>query len=90
MSSPTTESSTEKHKTVHKRSMAIAGRKTSFSLEDAFWKALREIADDWQMTISSLVSMIDRERQHQNLSSAIRLFVLNYYQRKSVAEGEPK
>jgi predicted DNA-binding ribbon-helix-helix protein len=64
---------------VLKRSINIAGHKTSVSLEDAFWGALREIAATQKTPLSDLVSTIDNERQHGNLSSAIRLFVLEYY-----------
>ena len=62
-----------------KRSIVIAGHKTSVSLEDAFWKALKEIATGRDMTLSELVGAIDAERRHGNLSSAVRLFVLDYY-----------
>jgi predicted DNA-binding ribbon-helix-helix protein len=64
---------------VVKRSIVIAGHKTSVSLEDAFWKGLKEIASGRDMTLSELVAAIDSERQHGNLSSAIRLFVLDFY-----------
>ncbi|MGZ8396612.1 MAG: ribbon-helix-helix domain-containing protein, partial [Rhodoplanes sp.] len=64
---------------VVKRSIVIAGHKTSVSLEDAFWKGLKEIAGSRHMTLSDIVSTIDTERQHGNLSSAIRLFVLDHY-----------
>ena len=64
---------------VVKRSIIISGHKTSVSLEDAFWKGLKEIAGIRGMTLSDLVSTIDSERRHGNLSSAIRLFVLDYY-----------
>ena len=64
---------------VVKRSIVIAGHKTSVSLEDAFWTGLKEIADDRDVTLSDLVSSIDTERQQGNLSSAIRLFVLDHY-----------
>jgi len=64
---------------VVKRSIVIAGHKTSVSLEDAFWKGLKEIAGGRDMTLSDLVSTIDSDRRHGNLSSAIRLFVLDYY-----------
>jgi predicted DNA-binding ribbon-helix-helix protein len=64
---------------VVKRSIVIAGHKTSVSLEDAFWKSLKDIAGDRAMTLSDLVATIDTERQHGNLSSAIRLFVLDHY-----------
>jgi predicted DNA-binding ribbon-helix-helix protein len=63
---------------VVKRSVTIAGRRTSISLEDTFWKALREIADERGETLSQLVSVVDTVRHQPNLSSAIRLFVLGY------------
>ena len=61
---------------VLKRSIVIDGHKTSVSLEDAFWAGLRQIAQAQQATLSKLVGEIDRTRQQGNLSSAIRLFVL--------------
>jgi predicted DNA-binding ribbon-helix-helix protein len=60
-----------------KRSVVIAGHKTSVSLEDAFWSGLKEIARAQQATLSNIVAEIDKARQHGNLSSAIRLFVLD-------------
>jgi predicted DNA-binding ribbon-helix-helix protein len=72
---------------VVKRSIVIAGHKTSVSLEDAFWKGLKEIASGRDLTLSDLVSTIDSERRHGNLSSAIRLFVLNHY--RSQANVQP-
>jgi predicted DNA-binding ribbon-helix-helix protein len=65
--------------TVVKRSIVIAGHKTSVSLEDAFWKSLREIAVGRGTTLSNLVTSIDVERQQGNLSSCLRLFVLDFY-----------
>ena len=64
---------------VVKRSIVIAGHKTSVSLEDAFWKGLKEIAAERSGTLSELVASIDSDRQHGNLSSGIRLFVLDHY-----------
>jgi len=64
---------------VVKRSIVIAGHKTSVSLEDAFWKGLKEIATGREMTLSEMVAAIDTDRRHGNLSSAIRLFVLDHY-----------
>lgn len=64
---------------VVKRSIVIAGHKTSVSLEEAFWKGLKEIATGRNVTLSDLVASIDTDRRHGNLSSAIRLFVLDYY-----------
>ena len=69
---------------VVKRSIVIAGHKTSVSLEDAFWKGLKEIAVSRNRTLSDLVSSIDSDRQHGNLSSAIRLFVLAHYRSNHV------
>lgn len=64
---------------VIKRSIVIAGHKTSVSLEDAFWVGLKEVAAGRDMTLSDLVASIDSGRGDGNLSSAIRLFVLDYY-----------
>ena len=64
---------------VLKRSIVIAGHKTSVSLEGEFWESLKEIARERGMTLGALVAAIDAKRQHANLSSAIRLFVLGIY-----------
>jgi predicted DNA-binding ribbon-helix-helix protein len=64
---------------IPRRSIIIAGRKTSITLEDAFWIALKEIARGRNMPLSDLVAAIDSERQHVNLSSAVRVFVLDFY-----------
>jgi predicted DNA-binding ribbon-helix-helix protein len=65
---------------VVKRSIVIAGHKTSVSLEDAFWKGLKDIAAARDTTLSDLVAAIDTTRRRGNLSSAIRLFVLEHFQ----------
>jgi predicted DNA-binding ribbon-helix-helix protein len=70
---------------VAKRSIVLCGHKTSVSLEDAFWKELKQIANARDMTSSDLVEVIDAERQHGNLSSAIRLFVLDHYRQHITA-----
>ena len=62
--------------TVKKRSVVVAGHRTSVSLELAFWEALRELAAARGRTINQLVSEIDSGRTG-NLSSAIRVYVLN-------------
>jgi predicted DNA-binding ribbon-helix-helix protein len=67
---------------VVKRSIVIAGHKTSVSLEDAFWDALKDIANGEEKTLSDLVADIDSTRQQGNLSSAIRLFVLENVRRR--------
>lgn len=72
---------------VTKRSIIIGGHKTSVSLEDAFWRSLKDIAIARGTTLSKLVSWIDSERRNANLSSAIRLFVLDHYQGMSSNRG---
>ena len=74
---------------VVKRSIVVAGHKTSVSLEDAFWRVLKQIAGERDMAVSELVGKIDIERQHGNLSSAIRLFVLDSY-REQILEHEKR
>jgi predicted DNA-binding ribbon-helix-helix protein len=70
---------------VIKRSIVIAGHKTSVSIEDAFWTALKEIAQTRRQSVAELIGAIDGARQTGNragnLSSAIRVFVLDYYRR---------
>ena len=64
---------------VVKRSIFTAGHRTSVSLEDEFWKGLKESAGARRMTLSKLIASIDAERRRgSNLSSAIRLFVLDF------------
>jgi predicted DNA-binding ribbon-helix-helix protein len=64
---------------VVKRSIVLHGHKTSVSLEDAFWTALKTIAGGLNMTLSELIETVDSRREHANLSSAIRLFILDFY-----------
>ena len=64
---------------VVKRSIVVAGHKTSVTLEDAFWNGLKEIASGRNITLSDLVTAVVSERRQGNLSSAIRLFVLDFY-----------
>jgi predicted DNA-binding ribbon-helix-helix protein len=70
-----------------KRSIAVAGHKTSVSLEDEFWKALKEMAIQRDVKLSDIIAVIDGERQCGNLSSAIRVFVLGSY-RDQISEHE--
>ena len=63
---------------VIKRSIDVGGHKTSITLEDAFWARLKEIARSRHMTLSEIVGYIDSHRNHANLSSTIRLFVLDH------------
>lgn len=72
--------------TIVKRTLNIAGHNTSVTLEDAFWRALQEIAAIREIGISELVLRIDKGRQIKNRASAIRLFVLDYY-RQAASHG---
>jgi predicted DNA-binding ribbon-helix-helix protein len=68
---------------VVKRSILVGGHKTSVSLEDAFWNGMKEISGQRSMTLSELVCEIDTNRHQGNLSSAIRLFVLDHFRNRS-------
>jgi predicted DNA-binding ribbon-helix-helix protein len=75
---------------VVKRSVVVAGHKTSVSLEDAFWSAFKEIAASRHVTVSELADAIAASRQCGNLSSAIRLFVLDHCLSEIGAELEAR
>ncbi|QPC41872.1 ribbon-helix-helix domain-containing protein [Kaustia mangrovi] len=70
-----------------KRSVVVAGHSTSISLEPEFWDALREIADETDKTLNELITDIDAERAGRGLSSAVRIFVLNYLRDPSRRSG---
>jgi len=73
---------------IAKHSIIIAGHKTSVSLEDEFWDVLKKIAKDRHVALSDLVNDIDKQRQHGNLSSALRLFVLEHYRGKAAEKPD--
>ena len=62
--------------TIVKRSVAIAGHRTSVSLEDAFWRELKALAERQGRSVAALIAAIDADRRGANLSSAIRVFLL--------------
>jgi predicted DNA-binding ribbon-helix-helix protein len=64
---------------IAKRSVSLAGHKTSVSLEEPFWNCLRDIANARKESVSDLIVSVNADRQHGNLSSALRLFVLGFY-----------
>ena len=72
---------------VVKRSIVLDRHKTSVSLEEPFWNDLKKIALDQRMTLSELITTIDGTREHGNLSSAIRLFVLNHVRNQKRMDG---
>ncbi len=66
-----------------KRSLTLNGHRTSISLEDAFWEALRDIAVDETKSVSELVEFIDTARGEAGLSSAIRIYILDYFRARN-------
>ena len=72
--------------TLLRHSIFINGRKTSVSIEDAFWRSLKEVAHERRETLSNLIAKIDVHRQHNNLSSAVRLFVLDWARDRASAQ----
>ena len=60
-----------------KRSLTISGHRTSLSLEPEFWTVLKKAAQEERKSLATLVSEIDRGRGERNLSSALRVWVLN-------------
>jgi predicted DNA-binding ribbon-helix-helix protein len=67
-----------------RHSIIINGHKTSVSLEELFWVILNEIATNKGMPVWDVIAEIDAAREHNNLSSAIRVFVLDHV-RRSIA-----
>lgn len=59
-----------------KRSVTVAGHRTSLSLEDEFWQALHQAAGEEGKTLAALIAELDRDRQQPNLSSAVRVWIL--------------
>ena len=71
-----------------KRSLTIRGHRTSVSLEDAFWRAFREIAAEEGMTINGLATQVDETRGDVGLASALRVFILDRVSRRDTAHRE--
>lgn len=65
-----------------KRSLSIAGHRTSISLEDAFWEALKEIAAQEGRSVSALIGEVDSGRGEINLSAALRLHALAHFRER--------
>ena len=66
-----------------KRSITIAGHATSISLEAPFWDAIRDIAAEQDMSTQDLIAEIDNSKRIASLSSAIRVYILSWYQDKA-------
>lgn len=72
-----------------KRSLTLRGHRTSVSLEDDFWRAFREIAEEKSLAINELAAQIDAERDMETgLATAIRLYVLDHYKRRATQVSE--
>jgi predicted DNA-binding ribbon-helix-helix protein len=67
---------------IRKRSVMIDGHKTSVSLEDEFWESIKEIAAEREQPLTELINAVARGHEGSNLSSALRLFALNYYKER--------
>jgi len=74
---------------VAKRSVVIGGHKTSVSLEEPFWNEVRAIAEAEQVSVSNLLRRIDLERHNANLSSAIRVYVLQHVREQANTVSRP-
>ncbi|MHA1189245.1 MAG: ribbon-helix-helix domain-containing protein [Alphaproteobacteria bacterium] len=68
---------------MNKRSIRINGHATSVSLEDAFWDELRSMAEERGQTVPALIAELDKRRTGNNLSSALRLAVLDHLRTKA-------
>ena len=69
-----------------KRSVVIAGHKTSVSLEEPFWAVMRQIAESEATTVSAILRRIEASRGNSNLSSATRVFALEHVRGRAGAE----
>jgi predicted DNA-binding ribbon-helix-helix protein len=83
LSTPDRKARRNPYSPVHKRSIRLAGNKTSISLENQFWNCLREIARSENVPVDTLIERIDTDRTWHNLSSAVRLFVLEYFRTRT-------
>ena len=69
-----------------KRSFTIGGHRTSISLEAPFWEALKEIATRTKTPIARIVQDVDRRRNGEGLSSAVRIWILAYYRNRETTD----
>ncbi len=72
-----------------KRSIKIAGHSTSISLEEPFWIILKQLADEGNLSLNALVESVDKTREDANLSSALRLYVLEELQSRLYQLTDP-
>jgi predicted DNA-binding ribbon-helix-helix protein len=75
---------------IKKRTIIVRGNKSGVSMEQSFWDALKEIAATNNVGLPEIVTTIDTDREHATLSSAIRVFVLDYYRQRPKLRLLPK
>ena len=83
LSTPDRKARRNPHSPVLKHSIRLAGNKTSISLENQFWDCLREIARGENIPVDTLIERIDTDRTRHNLSSAVRIFVLEHFRTRA-------
>jgi predicted DNA-binding ribbon-helix-helix protein len=77
--------------TIVKRSVLVQGHKTSISLEEPFWNGLKDIAASRRQPLTAVLQQVDLDRQDSsNLSSAVRLFVLEHYRNQAQSAARPE
>lgn len=74
---------------MQKRSLTIAGHRTSIALEPEFWAGLESLASSRGLSLPALIGEIDEQRETDNLSSALRVAVLNFYQSNELSNSSP-
>ena len=83
LSTPDRKARRNPHSPILKHSIRLAGNKTSISLENQFWDSLREIARCEKIPVDALIERIDTDRTRHNLSSAVRIFVLEHFRMRA-------
>ena len=73
---------------MNNHSVIIMGHATSLSLEDEFWVTLKDIVQKQNISVAKLIQKIDSERQQKNLSSAVRVFVLNTLKQEIIPNNQ--
>lgn len=75
---------------MNKRSLQIGKLKTSITVEPAFWDALKQISADTNISVRELITDVDRRRPLPNLSSAVRVYILDYFRQRGSIIGSPQ
>ncbi len=70
-----------------KHSVVLRGHRTSVNLEPPFWDVLQEAARTRELTVAQLISLVDEARSYNNLSSALRLYALDFCRKRATRVG---